>query len=148
MLQQQLNRRSGPARSLVCSVVLILAIVWSVASAQSRVQSDVTEEKSGTLLLKSSQDADPIDALRVATSIRAKVTGNIARVYVTQTFTNPSSNWMEGLYVFPLPAGSAVDELIMHVGDRELRGEIKEKQAAHEIYEHAKVAGRQGSLTD
>jgi Ca-activated chloride channel homolog len=148
MLQQQLNRRSGPARSLVCSVVLILAIVWSVASPQSRAQSDVTEEQAGTLLLKSSQDADPIDALRVATSIRAKVTGNVARVYVTQTFTNPSSDWVEGLYVFPLPAGSAVDELIMHVGDRELRGEIKEKQAAHETYEHAKVAGQRASLTD
>jgi Ca-activated chloride channel homolog len=148
MLQQQLNRQPGPARSLVCSVVLILALVWSVASAQSRTHSDVTEEQSGTLLLKSSQDADPIDALRVATSIRAKVTGNVARVYVTQTITNPSSDWVEGLYVFPLPAGSAVDELIMHVGDRELRGEIKEKQAAHETYEHAKVAGQRASLTD
>jgi len=145
MHQQQLNSRSGPARSLVCSVILILAIVWSVASAQS---ADVAEEQSGTLQLKSSQDADPIDALRVATSIRAKVTGNVARVYVTQTFTNPSSDWVEGLYVFPLPAGSAVDELIMHVGNREMRGEIKEKQAAHEIYEHAKVAGQQASLTD
>ena len=116
-----------------------------VAPAQS---GDVTEEQSGSLLLKSSQDTDPIDALRVATSIRAKVTGNVARVYVTQTFTNPSSNWVEGLYVFPLPAGSAVDELTMHVGDREVRGEIKEKQAAHEVYEHAKAAGQQASLTD
>jgi len=148
MVQQQLNSRSGPARYLFCNVVLILAIIWSVASAQSRTQPDVTEEQSGTLLLKSAQDADPIDALRVATSIRAKVTGNVARVSVTQTFTNPSSDWVEGLYVFPLPAGSAVDELIMHVGDRELRGEIKEKQAAREIYEHAKVAGQRASLTD
>lgn len=139
MLQQQLNNRSGLARSLLCNLVLILALVGSVASAQ---------EQSGTLLLKSSQAADPIDALRVATSIRAKVTGNVARVYVTQTFTNPSSDWVEGLYVFPLPAGSAVDELSMHVGDRELRGEIKEKQAAREIYEHAKVAGQKASLTD
>ncbi len=148
MLQQQLNSRSGLARSLLCNFVLILALVAPVAYAQSRSQPNGTEEQSGTLLLKSSQDADPVDALRVATSIRAKVTGNVARVYVTQTFTNPSSDWVEGLYVFPLPAGSAVDELIMHVGDRELRGEIKEKQAAREIYEHAKVAGQKASLTD
>lgn len=148
MLQQQLNIRSGLTRSFVCTIVLLLALAGSAASAQSRTPPDVTEEQSGTLLLKSSQDTDPIDALRVATSIRAKVIGNIARVYVTQTFTNPSSDWVEGLYVFPLPAGSAVDELIMHVGDREVRGEIKEKQAAREIYERAKVAGQQASLTD
>ncbi len=129
-------------------IVLTLALVGSFAFAQGRPPPGITEEQSGTLLLKSSEDADPVDALRVATSIRAKVIGNVARVYVTQQFTNPSSDWVEGLYVFPLPPGSAVDELIMHVGERELHGEIKEKQAAHEMYEHAKSAGQRASLTD
>jgi Ca-activated chloride channel family protein len=148
MRQQQLVSRLTLARSLAFGVVLTLAVVWSVAFAQGSAQPDVTEEQSGTLLLKSSQDADPIDAPRVATSIRATVVGNVARVYVTQTFTNPSSDWVEGLYVFPLPAGSAVDELVMHVGEHKLAGEIKEKLVAHEMYEHAKVAGQQASLTD
>lgn len=138
----------GLTRSLPWIIVLMLGVMWSAAFAQGSAQPDVTEKQSGTLLLKSFEDADPIDALRVATSIRAKVTGNVARVYVTQKFINPSSDWMEGLYVFPLPAGSAVDELIMHVGERELHGEIREKQAAHAMYEHAKDAGQRASLTD
>lgn len=129
-------------------LVFMFAVIGSVALGQGSAQPALFEEQSGTLLLKSSQDADPIDALRVGTSIRAQVTGNVARVHVTQTFTNPSSDWVEGLYVFPLPAGSAVDELVMHVGNRELRGEIKEKQTAKEIYEHAKQAGQRASLTD
>jgi len=128
--------------------VLTWGLVSSVALAQGGAQPAILEEQSGTLLLKSSQDADPIDALRVETSIRAQVTGNVARVHVTQTFMNPSSDWVEGLYVFPLPAGSAVDELVMHVGDRELRGEIKEKQAAKALYEQAKATGQRASLTD
>jgi Ca-activated chloride channel homolog len=147
MRRQQLDNRLGLARLPGYCIVLIFLLVGSAAAAQGRPP-DVTEEQSGTLLLKSSQDADPIDALRVATSIHARVTGNVARVYVTQTFSNPSSDWVEGLYVFPLPAGSAVDELVMHVGDRELRGEIKEKQAAHQLYEQAKSAGQRASLTD
>ena len=134
-------------RWLALPVLVSLALPCAAAFAQGRAP-DPTEEQSGTLLLKSSQDADPIDALRVGTSIHAQVTANVARVRVTQNFTNPSSDWVEGLYVFPLPAGSAVDELIMHVGDRELRGEIKEKQAAKEIYEQARQAGQRASLTD
>jgi Ca-activated chloride channel homolog len=148
MRRQRFNSKLNLARSLACSLVLTLAVCCSVAFAQGGAQPGVAEEQSGTLLLKSSQDADPIDALRVATSIHATVIGNVARVYVTQTFTNPSSDWVEGLYVYPLPTGSAVDELVMHVGEHELRGEIKEKQAAHELYEHAKAAGERASLTD
>lgn len=139
----------APTRFLAwISVLALAAVLGSVALAQDRALPDITDEQTGTLLLKSSQDADPMDALRVATSIRADVTGNVARVHITQKFTNPSSDWVEGLYVFPLPAGSTVDELLMHVGDRVLRGEIKEKQAARETYAHAKSAGQRASLTD
>ena len=152
MSQQRSLRNRSPesiARHwLVLLIVAFPAVAWPIAFAQDRPQPDPTEEQSGTLLLKSSEDADPIDALRVATSIRVEVTGNVARVRVTQQFTNPSADWVEGLYVFPLPTGSAVDELIMHVGDHDIRGVIREKQAARQAYEHARSAGQRASLTD
>ena len=129
-------------------IIVLLTFVWPVAFAQDGPRPAMTEEQSGTLLLKSAKDADPIDALRVATTIRATVIGNVARVYVTQKFMNPGSEWVEGLYVFPLPPESAVDELTMQVGDRQLHGDIKEKQAAHEMYEQAKISGQRASLTD
>jgi Ca-activated chloride channel homolog len=144
------TRATEPIRAAggVFLILLLLAVPWPVAFAQNRPQPDLTEEQAGTLLLKSSEDADPVDALRVSTAIRAEVIGNVARVHVTQQFANPSTDWVEGLYVFPLPAGSAVDELIMRIGDREVRGEIKEKQAARQAYEQAKSAGQRASLTD
>ena len=44
------------------------------------------------------------------------MTGIIARTKVTQIFTNPSTDWVEGIYVFPLPEDAAVDTLRMKVG--------------------------------
>jgi Ca-activated chloride channel family protein len=72
----------------------------------------------------------------------------VVRVQVTQTFTNPGNGWVEGLYVFPLPADCAVDELRMQIGERTVVGEIRERQAAHAAYEQARREGRRASLVD
>src|SRR5450755_426469 len=104
--------------------------------------------QSGTLYLKSSPEAEATEALRVATVMRAQVTGNVARVHVTQTFLNSGSDWVEGLYVFPLSAGAAVDELFMTVGDRTIRGEIQEKVQAQATYAKARSEGKQASIVD
>ena len=82
---------------------------------------ELPETHSGTLLLKPSRDSDPTDAPRVSTFIRAEVTGNVARVHLTQEFANPSTAWMEGVYVFPLATESEVEELLMRVGARTVR---------------------------
>ena len=104
--------------------------------------------RAGTLYLCSMPCGGPTEALRQATEIHAQVTGNVARVHVTQKFENPSDDWVEGLYVFPLSAGAAVDELEMVVGERRIRGEIKRKEEARATYEKAKSEGRRASLVD
>jgi Ca-activated chloride channel family protein len=106
------------------------------------------EAQSGTLYLKSSPDADAYEALREATTMQAQVTGNVARVHVTQKFSNSGSDWAEGLYVFPLSAGAAVDELFMTVGERTIRGEIQEKTQAQATYAQARSEGKQASIVD
>jgi len=58
-------------------VLLSLAFVWPVAFAI-----EPGEVQSGSLLLKSSADAPAIEAIRVHSSFRAEVTGNVARVQV------------------------------------------------------------------
>ena len=99
--------------------------------------------QSGSLLLKSSPDALPAEAMRVQSSFQVQVTGNMARVHVSQQFSNPSDDWVEGLYVFPLSTDAAVDELVMHVGDRVIRGDIQKKDQARAVYEQARSEGRQ-----
>ena len=94
-----------PAESLSTSVIPTMGI------------NDVTE---GTLLLKTNQSGRYTPAPILKTDVQIAVTGIIARATVRQEFTNPSQkkgDWLEGIYVFPLPETAAVDHLRMHVGD-------------------------------
>src|SRR5262245_3290465 len=78
---------------------------------------------------------DGVPAPVLGTTVEVRVTGIIARAKVTQIFTNPSKEWVEGIYIFPLPEDAAVDTLKMKVGDRSLLGVVKEKQEARQTYE-------------
>lgn len=82
------------------------------------------------------------------TSVSANISGHSARVTVTQEFINPTAEKIEAVYVFPLPHESAVDSMVMKVGDRTIRGEIKRRKEAREIYEAAKSKGHVASLLD
>jgi len=109
---------------------------------------DPGQARAGSLFLCAMPCGESTEALRQSTSIHAQVTGNVARVRVTQTFENPSNEWLEGLYVFPLSVGAAVDELELIVGERRIRGEIQRKQEARATYEKARSEGRRASLVD
>lgn len=82
------------------------------------------------------------------TSVEARVAGNLSRVEVTQTFTNPYDVPLEALYKFPLPDEAAVDDMEIRIGDRTIRGLIKERQEAQQIYEEAKEAGQTAGLLE
>jgi Ca-activated chloride channel family protein len=82
--------------------------------------------QSGSLLLKMRNGYEV--ATRMNTSASMKISGMIARVSVRQTFRNDGTEWVEGVYVFPLPDTAAVDRLRMHIGDRFIEGEIREKE--------------------
>jgi Ca-activated chloride channel family protein len=144
--KQKMIVREKLVNWLALLVLLSLGIVWPPAFANTPT-SDVGEVHAGNLLLRT-REGQPVQALRQSTHIRAQVTGNVARVHVTQKFENPGDEWVEGLYVFPLSAGAAVDELEMLVGERRIRGEIKRKQEARATYEKARSEGRRASLVD
>ncbi|HJP27039.1 MAG TPA: VIT domain-containing protein, partial [Arenicellales bacterium] len=48
-------------------------------------------------------------ATLISTDVEMDISGIVARVVVTQSFKNPGDEWIEGLYIFPLPEDSAVD---------------------------------------
>ena len=82
------------------------------------------------------------------TKVRMDITGVINRVTVEQFFTNPSNEWVEGVYVFPLPEDCAVDHLTMFVNERIIEGQIKEREEAKKTYEKAKSEGKSASLVE
>lgn len=125
-----------PAESLSTGIVPTMSI------------NEVTE---GTLLFRTSQPGRFTPAPILKTDVQIAVTGIIARTTVRQEFANPSEkkgDWLEGIYVFPLPDTAAVDHLRMKVGERIIEGQIKERAEAKKAYEQAKQAGKRASLVE
>ncbi len=89
-------------------------------------------------------DALPLEHTRVA----ARVDGDQSEVTVTQRFQNPYDDTIEAIYIFPLPTHAAVNDMRMTLGDRVIRGEIRRKEEARQIYETAKRAGHVAALLD
>ena len=82
------------------------------------------------------------------TDVQAEIAGMVAEVTVTQTFANPFDKTIEAIYVFPLPDEAAGNDMTMHIGDRTIRGLIKKREEAREIYEQARAAGQTASLLE
>ena len=102
----------------------------------------------GDLLLKTSVPGCYLPAPRVAADFTIDIAGPVARTRVTQRFENPAEGWVEGIYLFPLPEGAAVDTLKMIIGERLIEGQIKERAEARHIYEAAKSEGKRASLVE
>jgi Ca-activated chloride channel homolog len=75
------------------------------------------------------------------TAVKARLTGFVAEVEVTQTYGNGSAGPIEAVYVFPLPANSAVNDMRMVIGEREIVAQIQERGEARRIYAEAKRHG-------
>lgn len=103
------------------------------------------ETLSGRLSLVN-KSGESIEALHLSTHVDMEIHGLIAKVTVFQSFTNNANDWREGVYVFPLSDQAAVTGMEMVIGDRRIKGEIKEKEVAKHIYQQAKAAGKKASL--
>lgn len=106
------------------------------------------QAQTGSLLFKTDTFGEYISAPMVATDVKMNIAGPIIRTTLSQTFSNTSDQWVEGVYVFPLPEDAAVDHLRMVVGGRIIEGEIQEKKKAKAIYEQAKREGKKASLVE
>ena len=82
------------------------------------------------------------------TRAEIEVSGFVARATVTQTYQNPFTAPIEAIYVFPLPANSAVDDMRIVIGDRVIESEIQRRAKARATYEAAKRAGRTTALLE
>ena len=80
------------------------------------------------------------------TDVRAKIVAYIASVEVEQKYHNPYDEKIEVVYVFPLPQDAAVSDFLMKVGERTIRGVIREREEAERIYNEARAQGFVASL--
>lgn len=128
-----------------CCIALLL-LQPGVARSDADIITSPDELQSGGLLLRMASGY--VIATRLNTEIDITANGLVARTAVRQTFRNDGQQWVEGVYVFPLPDGAAVDRMKLHIGERFIEGEIREKEQAKKEYEAARKAGKKASLVN
>lgn len=148
---------------LAVSLVLLLLLLFARASAaqeQTHAQAGVQTRAQGAALSEHPDNLQEPDHLGLAnwgiefsgdelpqlsvaldTDIKAEITGRVARVDVRQRFRTIDHDWSEAIYRFPLPAGAAVDSLLVEAGGRIVAGEIQKKRGAKGHYQQARARG-------
>ena len=134
-------------RSIFAATISTIALSFSsFAQDVEERRYRLSEVESGSLMLRTDRPGEFLKAPMVKTDVDMDISGPIIRAKVTQVFTNDTSEWVEGVYVFPLPNMAAVDRLKMVVGGRLIEGKVEEKKKAKAIYEKAKSEGKKASL--
>ncbi len=123
--------------------------VWIIAKTGDAA-GDAERPGTGSMLTLVSDGPD-LPPVRVPlplkhTAVSANIDGYIGSVNVRQSFENPYSTKIEAVYVFPLPEKAAVTEFVMVIGERRIRGILREKEEAKAIYAEARRQGFQASL--
>jgi len=100
----------------------------------------------GTGAMVATVDSKEVPLPLQHTGVNAQINGYISTVSVRQEFTNPFDSKIEAVYLFPLPEKAAVSEFLMIIGERKIRGILREKEEAEAIYEAARSQGYRASL--
>jgi Ca-activated chloride channel homolog len=119
---------------------------WSRTPAAPSTQQGVITQGSLVILTTDSRPGEFCPLTH--TDVKIEVSGFLARVMVSQQFVNPSKEKIEAIYTFPLPQNAAVDDMVMLVGDRRVRADIKRREEAKAIYAAARSGGKVAGLLD
>jgi Ca-activated chloride channel family protein len=136
-------QRHGPNAAPIASLTR-KEEVWILARDERPAAEPEQAPGSGALLAKIEEKEIPMPLKH--TDVRASVSGYIGTVEVTQQFLNPYSSKIEAVYMFPLPHNASVNEFIMTIGERRIRGIIRERKEAEQLYQEAKQQGYVASL--
>lgn len=117
-------------------------------SAEVEPTVGLAEVGQGSLLYTTDVPGRYIPAPIQSTEVEIVVRGLVVEAMVRQHFSNPGGEWLEGVYVFPLPQNAAVHAMRLEIGERIIEGQIKEKQTARKIYQRAKKQGKKASLVE
>ncbi|HEU4768197.1 MAG TPA: VIT and VWA domain-containing protein [Pyrinomonadaceae bacterium] len=136
-------------RSVVILTLVIVALPLLIAfyASETTVSAQTTESPGSLMTLDAAGKPKSLCPLK-HTEVKAEISGFLSRVTVTQQFENNFNEKIEAVYTFPLPQNAAVDDMIMIVGERTVRGKILAREEALAVYEGAKSRGQVASLLD
>ena len=123
--------------------------IWVIAKSEMQAVPSPDGEEApgcGAMLARRPEENKEIPLPLKHTDVKGHISGYIATVDVTQKFHNPYDEKIEAVYVFPLPQNAAINEFIMTIGERRIRGIIRERKEAEKIYQQARRQGHVASL--
>jgi Ca-activated chloride channel family protein len=138
-------RGPGP---FVCLLTLFTLLLLVATPHHSVLAASAPSQSPGSLAIVGKDGKIQGDCPLKHTDVRAGINGFLARVTVTQIFSNTAPQNVEAVYTFPLPQDAALDDMTIQIGDRTVRGLIKRREEARAMYEHAKNTGHVAALLD
>lgn len=104
------------------------------------------DARAAGLLKSRTQPNQELDLL--SHHVEVVLNNGFARTEVVQGFRNRGETPAEAVYSFPLPKDSSLSEVSLRVNEKELHGEVVEKQKARDVYEDQKSQGRDTALAE
>ncbi|MBD3246066.1 MAG: VWA domain-containing protein [Candidatus Omnitrophica bacterium] len=126
--------------------LVVIACLWAGVAAYAQGASGGEKTLSPYFVVGKGPEIDRFPLL--ANRVNAEISGVIASVELTQVYKNEGSKTLEAVYVFPLGTKAAIHALRMEIGDRVIEADIKERDAARQIYEQAKDSGKAATLLE
>jgi Ca-activated chloride channel family protein len=80
--------------------------------------------------------------------VNVVINNGFAMTEVLQTFFNPNDRDLEAIYSFPLPKSASLSEVTIYIGEREIVGEVVERDRARRAYEEERDRGRESGLAE
>lgn len=87
---------------------------------------------------------------QIGLDVHSTILSTTSRAQLIQTFVNPSATEpiREVFYSFPIYDGASIVAFTCRVGDEVVRGKVKPRRQADEIYQKAKAEGQTAALFD
>ncbi len=122
--------------------------LFAFARATEAPASPNAPRKKGTLVGRDPRwsTEEPLDLRGFEVDVH--VEDGVARTTVDQTYFNPRSRQLEGIYAFPVPEGAALSRLAMYVDGSLMEGAIVERDRGRDIYEGIVEARRDPALLE
>ena len=133
------------------AVLILSTMLLSVVQAEERpgnLAEGVNPGALEVLLMGGEKPAEKLEMPLQHTDVQIEISGFVASATITQQYQNPFEKPIEAVYTFPLPDDAAVDDMSMTIGERVIKGLIKRREEAREIYEKARNQGQRASLLE
>ncbi|MBT3296001.1 MAG: VWA domain-containing protein [Verrucomicrobia bacterium] len=129
---------------------VILSILVAVAATLNTqgVTNEMCGDMAGTLFAPCPTTGQRLVFALEQTDVELEVTAGVVHACVTQTFFNQTTNTLEAIYIFPLPARASVTDMELRTNDRVIRSIVQERQQAKKTYQAAKAAGKKTALLE